>query len=279
MGTSVVLPPAGTIRRLADTLDGSAVIGDIYDIGAPTYESLVDEEDNEVPAILVRTRGLRGDVLDLGCGGGHLTLPLLARGHRVVAVDRSPAMLAQLAARAARLPRRLSDNLRPYQCDMSAVSLPGRRFDIVVLGTTTVTLLDAAARARTFRAVRRHLAPGGRFLVSTLWFDRTPEQGPVPEKATVVPVTGSGGITVITILEQVAADLSHRWVGVLDTGPVGEPLRPSLFLTRPGILAEAALRGELTAAGLRVLHCDPLTVGAEGRRVTLLTCEANEETP
>ncbi len=40
-------------------------------------------------------------VLDLGCGGGWASVMLARAGHRVIAVDASPAMLAETRARAA----------------------------------------------------------------------------------------------------------------------------------------------------------------------------------
>ena len=40
----------------------------------------------------VRERG--GLVLELGCGGGHLTRHLVTAGHRVIATDASASMLA-----------------------------------------------------------------------------------------------------------------------------------------------------------------------------------------
>jgi len=273
--STVALPPGGAIRRLADALAGEALAGDLYHEGASTYEALIEYNDTELRTMTMRSRGLRGDVLDLGCGGGRTTLPFLARGHRVVATDLSPSMLAQLAARAAELPKRLADNLEMHECDMSTVSFPGRTFDVITLGATTITLLDEPARARTFRAVRRHLAPGGRFLISTVWFDRMPAQGPPPETATVLPLAGPDGTTLVTLMEQVADDLSYRWIGVLVTGPVGQPLRPRLYVTRPGQLAETKLRAELSAAGLHVRHSDPLSAGADGRRSTLLTCTSD----
>jgi SAM-dependent methyltransferase len=271
----VALPPGGAIRWVADALAGQAVIGDLYHEGAATYEALIEHHDNEMRFMVMRSRGLHGDVLDLGCGGGRTALPFLSRGHRVVATDLSADMLAQLAARAADLPRRMADNLEMYQCDMSTVSFPSRTFEIITLGATTITLLDPGARARTFQAVRRHLAPGGRFLISTVWFERSPEQGPPPETAAVMPMVDgkTGATTLVTLMEQVAEDLSYRWVGVLVTGPVGEPLRPRLFVTRPGQLAEATLRAELEAAGLRVVHSDRLSSAPDGRRSSLLTCE------
>jgi SAM-dependent methyltransferase len=274
---SVLLPPGGAIRRLADALTGCAVIGDIYHEGAVTYESLVDHGDGEVRAIVNQCRGRRGDVLDLGCGGGRLTLPFLTRGNRVVAIDRSAAMLDQLKARASRLPGRLLDRLETRLTDMSTIALPGRRFEVVVLGATTVTLLDEPTRARTFQAVRRHLAPAGRFLISTVWYDRPPADGPPPETAQVVTVAGEHGTTIVTILQQVADDLTHRWVGVLVAGPVGEPLRPCLFITRPGHLSASTLRDELATAGLHVVHTDSLSADPDGRRCVLLTCSAQPE--
>ena len=45
-------------------------------------------------AALTPIRDRNGLVLELGCGGGHLTRHLVAAGHRVIATDASPSMLA-----------------------------------------------------------------------------------------------------------------------------------------------------------------------------------------
>ena len=49
------------------------------------------------PGVLAKLRPVRergGVVLELGCGSGALTRHLVAAGHRVIATDASPAMLA-----------------------------------------------------------------------------------------------------------------------------------------------------------------------------------------
>ena len=51
-----------------------------------------------------RTLGGHGPVLDLACGTGRLTIPLLRDGHTVVGLDRSHAMLERARARVAKLP-------------------------------------------------------------------------------------------------------------------------------------------------------------------------------
>ncbi|MBK3587792.1 class I SAM-dependent methyltransferase, partial [Streptomyces sp. MBT57] len=43
----------------------------------------------------------RGDLLDLGCGTGSLSLLAAGQGHRVTAVDRSPRMAEQARAKLA----------------------------------------------------------------------------------------------------------------------------------------------------------------------------------
>lgn len=70
----------------------------------------------------------RHDVLDHGCGVGRLTLPLAERFDRVVALDVSPAMLAEAKANADR--RHLS-NIRLELADDRLANASGQ-FDLVV---------------------------------------------------------------------------------------------------------------------------------------------------
>jgi SAM-dependent methyltransferase/GT2 family glycosyltransferase len=89
-------------------------------------------------------------VLDVGCGQGELGHLLKARGHYVVGVDRTEARFE------------LDEFIR---ADL-AQGLPiaeERRFDVIVLADVLEHLV---APAELLRAVRAHLAPGGRVLVS-----------------------------------------------------------------------------------------------------------------
>lgn len=98
-------------------------------------------------------------VLELGCGTGRVTHPLLALGHPVVAVDESAEMLAHVAG--AETVRARIDEL---QLD--------RRFPVVVLGSH---LVNGPDRQALLAAARRHLAPDGQLLVEwhpPAWFDQ-----------------------------------------------------------------------------------------------------------
>ncbi|HEY3465038.1 MAG TPA: class I SAM-dependent methyltransferase [Amycolatopsis sp.] len=99
-------------------------------------------------------------ILELGCGTGRVTHPLLDLGHDVVAVDDSPAMLAHVRAETV--------CVRIEELDL------GRKFDAVLLGSHLINTAREADRRAMLAAARRHLAPGGRLVVEwhpPEWFD------------------------------------------------------------------------------------------------------------
>jgi SAM-dependent methyltransferase len=164
---SLTGPAAAVLAELGER----AVLHDVYDeVGAAIYDDLSAADKHEVRELTQLLRRRRGPVLELAAGSGRLTLPMLALGNEVVALDLSAGMLGLLRARLATLPSRLAERCLIIEADMSDFAL-GRLFDAVVLGATSVTLLDERGRAALFRAVRAHLTDDGRFLVSTV--DRT----------------------------------------------------------------------------------------------------------
>ncbi|MCI4326949.1 MAG: methyltransferase domain-containing protein [Thermoplasmata archaeon] len=78
-----------------------------FDGAAPEYRTRLDRNPVELRyrsrslALLRRTFPDHGRLLEIGSGTGAETLPMLRAGHRVVAVDLSPGMLAKLAENAA----------------------------------------------------------------------------------------------------------------------------------------------------------------------------------
>jgi SAM-dependent methyltransferase len=102
---------------------------------------------------LASARG--GPVLDIGAGTGRVTLDLARTGVEVTALDNDPDLLVELRRRAVGLP------VVTVCADARAFSLPGR-FALCVMPMQTLQLLGGSrGRARFWRCVRRHLAPGG----------------------------------------------------------------------------------------------------------------------
>ena len=90
-------------------------------------------------------------ILELGCGAGRVTHPLVALGHPVVAVDESPEMLAYVRG-AETVCARIED-----------LAL-GRRFDAVLLASHLIHA-DPPHRTAFLAACVRHVADDGCVLI------------------------------------------------------------------------------------------------------------------
>ena len=100
---------------------------------------------------------LRGHILELGCGPGHLQRALAERGASAVGLDRSAQMIGHSAAQL------LTLTARPAltRADIRALPLANAAFDTVVATFPT----EQIAAPETLSEVRRVLRPGGRFVV------------------------------------------------------------------------------------------------------------------
>ena len=101
-----------------------------------------------------------GQILELGCGTGHKLIPIASDGVRCVGLDLSPGMLAEA--------RRKADEtgvgVEWVQGDMTSFDL-GHTFDLVfIAGNSLLHLHESEDLVSCFRSVRRHLAPGARFI-------------------------------------------------------------------------------------------------------------------
>lgn len=98
----IALDPDAT----AEPLDAEAMARAEFDAVAPGYARAVASDPADAylrERSVARLRPLmatRDPLLEIGSGTGSETLPLLAEGHRIVAIDLSPGMLGQLRGRA-----------------------------------------------------------------------------------------------------------------------------------------------------------------------------------
>jgi len=101
--------------------------------------------------LLAPTAGER--ILDLGCGTGHLTAEIAARGAEVIGVDSSPSMVAQARQNFPRLNFQLCD-ARSFRFDTP--------FDAVFSNAVLHWIPEAD---RVAASVAAALKPGGRFVL------------------------------------------------------------------------------------------------------------------
>ncbi len=148
-------PPSGETEFSYD------LIADVYDDDMGRNAGSAD-----IAFYVDRCAGACEPVLELGCGTGRITLPLVTSGRTVVGVDRSAAMLERLRAKAGAV-------LTPAQrarvdwrrADMADCDL-GRRFARVLCPYSAFTyLVDDERRAGALANVRRQLVRGGLFVL------------------------------------------------------------------------------------------------------------------
>jgi SAM-dependent methyltransferase len=110
-------------------------------------------------------RRARGPVLEYGIGAGRIAIPMAHAGARVVGVDHSRPMLADLARRLAEEPAEVRARVEARFGDMRRLRLR-RRFPLVVAPFNVLLHLYTRQDVERFLArVREHLAPGGRFVM------------------------------------------------------------------------------------------------------------------
>lgn len=260
--------PRGRADDVVAALGDRAVLCDVYDeIGSPVYHDLSCAATHEVRELLSLVRRTRGPVLELAAGSGRLTMPLLASSREVTALELSGSMLDILSARLAAAPARLRDRCTTVRADMSAFCL-GATFGAVVLGTTSVSLLDEAGRTGLYRSVREHLAPGGRFLLSTI--DMLSGVG--PDEVELEFVADSG--LAYRLFEHWLAGSGVRTVTILPAEPGADGPVP-VCTTSIRVLSADHLASELARAGLTVRSRQLLPSPAWRHRGVLLEATAD----
>jgi len=156
------------------------------------------------------SNSVHGRVLELGCGTGRITLPLAAANVPIVGIDRSASMLARLAWRAARRPRRPSrsaSRLRVVRGDIRALPFPSASFDAVIApyGVLQSLLRDRDLQA-TLDSASRVLRRGGLF-----GLDLVPDVPRWKEYANRVQLRGpAAGGAYLTLVESVRQDRHRR---------------------------------------------------------------------
>ena len=104
------------------------------------------------------------EILDVPCGYGRHAVPLAEAGYRVVAADRSQALLDEAARRA--------EGLELVQADYRELPLADGRFDAVLNLFTSLGYTGKEGDTKALREFRRVLRPGGRLVVEIIHRDR-----------------------------------------------------------------------------------------------------------
>lgn len=147
---------------LMTTLTPLSETADAYDRIAPFYDEFTTGYAHDPWIAAIESRavalGLRGRrALDIACGTGKSTAPLLARGYSVLACDISPGMVGEAKAK---FPARAESFL---VADMRELPSLGEFDFVVCLDDAVNYLLSADELEATFAGVAELLSPEGIF--------------------------------------------------------------------------------------------------------------------
>jgi SAM-dependent methyltransferase len=204
-------------------------------------------------------------LLDVGSGTGRVTLPLAQAGHRVVALDRDPELLAELARRAAGLP------VETVCADAREFSLPGHRFALIVVPMQTIQLLGGPeAHTAFFRCARSHLAAGGVVAVAIAaaedfeefeWHEG--DIGPLPDIAELDGRAYFSQPTAVRRADGAFVLERHREIVEADGSRSASDDRIALDIMTVADLERAAARASLRRLALRRVQPTDEHIGSE----------------
>jgi SAM-dependent methyltransferase len=176
-----------------------------------------------------------GGALEFAIGTGRIALPLAERGVRVVGIDSSEAMLAQLHGKPG------GDRIEAVAGDMMSTRVDGD-FALVFLVFNTIFNLTAQDdQVACFENAAAHLRSGGRFVIEA----RVPELQRLPLGQTVLPWRADPGGFSYYVYDVVTQRLSgqHYYIE-------GDRIQPSPIEMRYAWPAELDLMARV--AGMRL---------------------------
>ena len=165
---------------------------DEFDLEAATQEHyrdavLYDHEykrrraDVNFYRLLARRLAGTGPILELACGSGRVTAPLVREGHRVLASDISSPMLSRAHQRIQRLGKAARARAHLFQADMRQLPLTGRVPLAVSAFNAFEHLYTRTDVALALAEIRRVLEPEGRLVFDVQnpdlrWLTRDPRR-------------------------------------------------------------------------------------------------------
>ena len=131
------------------TPDGSAV--ELYRRLTSQNEPVTPQHE---PGIVHGSVPRGASILELGCGTGRMTRPLVEFGHPVVVVDESPEMLSYVPERIRGM------RIRKFCSTIERLRID-ERFDVVLLASRLINLCDSQVREQLLDTCRWHLRESG----------------------------------------------------------------------------------------------------------------------
>jgi SAM-dependent methyltransferase len=143
-------------------LGAAAPGGEPYEQLGVLYDRWCAGVDHDIAYYVLACEGAEGPIVELGAGSGRIAVELARHGHRVIALDAAPAMLAAAELRARRYGvEQLLESVVGDLCEPPDLPSSDR---VIAPFRTFMHLTGDDERRRALAAAGALLAPGGRFV-------------------------------------------------------------------------------------------------------------------
>jgi len=132
-----------------------------FDKVADIYDFYVNV-DFDIPFFLKETEGFKGEILELMCGTGRVSIPLLDSGRQMVCVDYAKGMLSSFEKKIKN--KNYSVNL--VQMDVTNLDL-GKKFGLIILPFHSITeIISTDLQIQALQSISSHLDKNGIFILT-----------------------------------------------------------------------------------------------------------------
>jgi SAM-dependent methyltransferase len=136
--------------------------GEPYERLGPLYDRWCAGVDHDIPFYVLACEGAAGPIIELGAGSGRISIELARHGHRVIALDAAPAMLAQARRRAER--QGVGELVEPVVGDLRSPRGLPQSDRVIAPFRTFMHLSGDQERLAALRSAASLLLPGGQFV-------------------------------------------------------------------------------------------------------------------
>jgi SAM-dependent methyltransferase len=173
LSVTAPLPLEDGARLLVSVGAGAAILprvrrgaaapgGEPYERLGPLYDRWCSGVDHDIAFYVLACEDAAGPIIELGAGSGRVAVELARHGHRVIALDAAPAMLAQLLRRARRYA--VEDLLETVLGDLREPPALPQSDRVLAPFRTFMHLAGDDERRRALSAAAGLLADGGQFV-------------------------------------------------------------------------------------------------------------------
>ncbi len=132
-----------------------------FDRVADIYDYYVNV-DFDIPFFLKETENFKGEILELMCGTGRVSVPLLDSGRQMTCIDYSKGMLDSFAQKTGN--KKYAVNL--VQMDVTKLDL-GKKFGLSILPFHSITeILSTELQIQALQSIASHLDQNGIFILT-----------------------------------------------------------------------------------------------------------------